>query len=336
MSFALDFDKIAAAYAYQQRLIASGNFNANAFPLITFPNRPHWENCIMVTQIGLIILNNLLFISLICFTRRLRKVTFAVAASLSVGDLLVGCITIPTAYSAENQLILYDNYRICLANYIGIIALPTVPIVHLVIIGAEKFITIQYPLRYNQIVNKRFAIISCTLAWLLPLMYGIVPTVIWIVQNEPRYPWFDYCTPLVIYPDGFMFSSTIVILVPSVAAISGLYIRILVIARKQSNKVFAEQSAQVSASQRKRVIRGMATIIVLLVYFIISWIPLAVLLLVPGLSVSKEYWSVAKLLAFSNSWLDPVMYTIGSKEIRNAVLRKFGKQKVDADFSTTG
>lgn len=133
MSFALDFDKIAAVFAYQQRLIASGNFNASSFPLITFPNRPYWENCIMITQIALIVINNILFISLISFTRRLRKVSFAVAASLSAGDLLVGCITIPTAYSAENQLILYDNYRICLANYIGIISIPTIPIVHLVV-----------------------------------------------------------------------------------------------------------------------------------------------------------------------------------------------------------
>lgn len=133
-----------------------------------------------------------------------------------------------------------------------------------------------------------------------------------------------------------MFSTTVVILFPSVIAVSGLYIRILVIARRQSNKVFAEQSAEVSASQRKRVIKGMATIIVMLIYFIVSWIPLAVLLLVPGLSVSKEYWSVAKLLAFSNSWLDPIMYTMGSREIRNAVLRKFGRKNVETEFSTTG
>ncbi|CAD5123648.1 DgyrCDS11974 [Dimorphilus gyrociliatus] len=251
--------------------------------------------------------------------------------SMAVGDMTVGIITLPTAFIAEN-LVVNFTYKTCLINYGATIACPLISVLHFIIIAAEKFITIQYPLRYQQIVTKKAAIISCFIVWLISLLVGFLPPIILIIINKPSYEWFNYCSPLFIFPDGYMFSSVIVFLIPTMITVSVLYAKIIYIARKQSNKVSAEQTKQASQSQRARIIRGMAIILFVLLYFLASWLPLGVLLLIPNLDISQEVWGIIKMIAFSKAWIDPIVFGIGSKEIRNAVMRLICGRKVADDY----
>lgn len=361
MSFFLDPEKIALLIKQQKLLFSNPNYTGPRNPF-EFPKRPQWENFINLFQIALIIITNSFFIALVLFSPNLRKISYGIMTSMAFGDMSVGILAIPTGYMAENLVVSY-TYKTCLANYMPLVACPLISVLHFTVsisfinpfyfekyypvynlkllfhcylifqlISAEKFITIQYPLRYQQIVTKKAAIISCFIVWLISILVGFSPAVVLIAINKPSYEWFNYCSALFIFPDGYMLAAVLIFLLPTLTIVSVLYAKIIYVARQQNNKVFAEQTKQSSQAQRARVIRGMAIIVLVLLYFLVTYVPLAILVTVPNLDVSQHTWGAVKILAFSKAWIDPVMMCVGNKEIRNSVSKLLCRKKIIDDY----
>ena len=119
----------------------------------------------------LAILGNSLTIAAICSYREMRNINNAIIISLALADFLVGLNgfvfwTIMQGVPQAAGLIItvnLSNQFLLLLQGIPI----TVSILHLIALGIERSIAVFLPLRFNEIVNKKFMKILLFTTWIL-------------------------------------------------------------------------------------------------------------------------------------------------------------------------
>ena len=113
------------------------------------------------------------------------KRSIAVVSNVDSTDFLnwtLGCNNMTDAGKKEHfKLILYDHSyfakwsRLCLAKEITNSLQSFGSITGIFLIAVDRFIFIEKPLRYHDIMTVRKALFSCTLMWILSIVVGPVP-----------------------------------------------------------------------------------------------------------------------------------------------------------------
>ena len=98
------------------------------------------------------ILGNLLVILVFLQDRRLRKVTNFYIISLSIADLLVGAIGIPSAILTRIG-IPHNSIRLCLTMLSLLVVLCTISILNLVDVSLDRYWAILHPLDYHKRIS---------------------------------------------------------------------------------------------------------------------------------------------------------------------------------------
>ncbi|KAM4719254.1 sphingosine 1-phosphate receptor 3-like [Anableps anableps] len=181
----------------------------------------------------------------------------------------------------------------------------------LLAIAIERHLTMIKMRPYDANKNYRVFLLIGT-CWLIAVTLGALPILGWNCIDNLS----DCSTVLPLYSKKYV-AFCITVFMVLLLAMSILYARIYILVKSSSRKVSKHSNSEHAMSLLR-------TVIIVVGVFIACWTPLFVLLLV-DVSCEQRYlvlykadWFIA--LAVLNSAMNPVIYTLASREMRRAFL----------------
>ena len=304
---------------------------ANSGSVASFPRHSAQETLIFVTIYSLlsflVILGNSLIIFVFTRNNKLRTATNMFFASLAVSDFIVGAISIPcwmyillydlnhTSQSAANLQFrkAYTFFDVCSA---------LTSIAHLTIISIERNIAISKPLRHR-VMPRCYYYCAIAATW----VYGFAIASIFISDFKLA-KWRKY--------KGLL------------STMAGFFLPLLIIICMYANiyknvKLFniRRRSYSISSLQRKAHHEQTTAKTVLIVtgFFVLSWLPfftLSVLFIfwpqyIPRGTNLMHLLDFVKLLHYSNSAINPLVYTYRILEVRSTLIKVMAPCLVQTD-----
>ncbi|XP_068684032.1 octopamine receptor beta-2R-like [Montipora foliosa] len=260
------------------------------------------------------ILGNVLIIMVFINKRSLRTRTNYFVIGLAVGDVLVGTATIPL-YVTLLILLFHQDFKA--AVHVQTIFSPMdilsgmLSILHLMTISVERVYAIAFPLRHRTSSSKSNLIILA-IVWLTAA--GIA-SLNFVIPKGPQ------------WKGTFLIYSTLGFFVPF-SVIFFAYTSIWIIVK---NKTKISRSR---ARTMKRESRTAYTILVLILLFLVTWLPFFSLNLVLfsctkcATAVPLQVVLFFKALHYSGSALNPVVYSARMPEFRRPVITLLQERKL--------
>ncbi|XP_005930997.1 sphingosine 1-phosphate receptor 4 [Haplochromis burtoni] len=260
----------------------------------------------------IIILENLLvLVAVISRIRRSRRWVYVCIANITLSDLLTGA-----AYLVNICLSGSQTFRLTPALWLfreGMLFVAlAASIFSLLLIAVERYTTMMKPLPQKSTRKTYYRIYGLVaLCWGLALVIGFLPLLGWNCVCS-----LDGCSTLLpLYSKTYIFFSLIIFFL-ILLAIGVLYGAIY---------CHVHKSAQLAPQRsRKRSLALLKTVITIVGVFMLCWGPLFMLLLVDFFCVSRQCALLFSAefcisLAVFNSGLNPIIYALGSSEMRKAI-----------------
>lgn len=284
------------------------NFNSTAKIADPASYEPIW---IWLTsmQVPLIFLGNVLVILSFRSNRLLHTRTYTFLVSLAVSDLIVGVINVPMWIDCMmyTQKCLHNQQLFKFLDLFGAFA----SILHLTTITIERFIAICRPY-FHERLSCWFHNGTLIFIWTFSLtMAGFS----WIFLTTAY-----NCTVLAL---GFILPVTIII---------SMYVGIFraaksLLKRQQRPHLYGEKDRRKRLRDDHKVA---VTVAVICGFFIVAWLPFFALSIIAGFcreclpSKTRDLQrmiSIVKLLHYGNSMVNPIVYALRDREMRNTFLR---------------
>lgn len=258
-----------------------------------------------------IILENLLvLVAIISHIRYSRRWVYVCIANITLSDLLTG-----TAYLVNICMSGNRTFRLSPALWLfreGLVFVAlAASIFSLLLIAIERYSAMMQPHSQKSARKNYYRIYGLVvLCWILPLVIGFLPLFGWNCVCS-----LEHCSTLLpLYSKSYILF-TLLIFFLILLAIGVLYGAIY---------CHVHSSAQGFQRSQKRSLALLRTVITIVGVFIVCWGPLFVLLLVDffcdshkcALLFSADYFIS---LAVLNSGLNPIIYALGSSEMRKAI-----------------
>ncbi|KAA0706823.1 Adenosine receptor A1 [Triplophysa tibetana] len=230
-------------------------------------------------------LGNVLVVWAVCLRRTFRQPTFCFVVSLAVADFLVGVVAVPLAVLVDGWVEI--PFHACLAVSCVVLVLTQASVLSLLAIAVDRYLRVSIPLRYKEIATQQRSWIAVGLCWLISCLLGFTPLFGWhndSLESPLLNSSYITCTFLAVISLPYMvyFNYLCCILLP-LAVMTLLY-------------------ARVFYSLRKRLRREDET-------------P------VPGpKGVPQIAFYAGILLSHANSAINPVIYALRIRKIREAYL----------------
>ena len=261
------------------------------------------------------ILGNSLTIVAVCSCRQMRNVDNAIIVSLAFADFLAGL----------NGLVLWtiiqclpEAARLILSNqslYFILQGFPlTASILHLIALGIERSIAVFLPLRFHEIVNKKFIRILLFTTWIMA--FTLVLNSLWpLLSKDPVK--FNYNYRLVTTISSYIMYCVVV------ASLLTMSVKTLLIVKKKVQILpgqIAQQSRNFSISKATK-----RCTLILLAY-IITYTPLTVVSLLL-INPEENVYEITVIIPLfrniisSNSCINIIVYCVSSKKYRCAYVK---------------
>lgn len=251
------------------------------------------------------IAGNILVLTAIKRTPSIRSKSITMLCSLAVSDLLVGIIVQPFFLAS----LLTRVFLIERMSKITAFCLCGVSLCTMTAISIDRFLALQYPMRYEATVtaNQRAINTLVVIIWLNNCAFSG-----FYVWNWPLY---------------FIMIATGVCLFILVSTFC--YIRIYRIVRRHQIQIQAQQQAAQQNttdgdnSSMVRMKRGALNTFIFYIAMILCYFPIIISLCVASITSKDlpEVWHLADTVVFLNSSVNPLLYCWRLGEIRKAVLK---------------
>lgn len=258
-----------------------------------------------------IILENLVVLLAVLFRIRLRsRWVYVCIANITLSDLLAGVAYVVNLFMSGSRTFKLSPALWLFREGLLFVALAA-SIFSLLLIAVERYTTMLKPLHQKSGKKTCRVYAMVALCWLLACALGFLPLFGWnCVCN------LDSCSTLLpLYSKSYILFALILFFF-ILLAIGVLYSAIFRHVRKSTETV--------SLRSRGRSMRLLKTVITIVGVFSLCWGPLFVLLLVDFFCASRNCrilygseWVIA--LAVLNSALNPIIYSLGSMELRKAI-----------------
>ncbi|XP_067846674.1 sphingosine 1-phosphate receptor 1 [Heptranchias perlo] len=266
-----------------------------------------------------IILENLMVLLAIWQTKKFHRAMYYFIGNLALSDLLAGA-----AYTVNILLSGPNTFKLTPAQWFlregSMFVALAASVLSLLAIAIERYLTMLKMKPHSSGSSYRvFLLISG--CWLLSVFLGGLPIMGWNCLQG-----FPHCsTVLPLYHKHYLlFCTTVFCFI--LLAILLLYARIYVLVRSRSRRLTFRKYSVRSNKSCEKSLALLKTVIIVLSAFIICWSPLFILLLVDVACVVKgcpilykSEWFLA--LAVLNSAMNPIIYTLTSREMRRAFVR---------------
>ncbi|KAG7513782.1 sphingosine 1-phosphate receptor 4 [Solea senegalensis] len=262
-------------------------------------------------SIFIILENFLVLVAVISRIRHSRRWVYVCIANITLSDLLTGAAYLVNICMSGSQTFRLTPALWLFREGMLFVALAA-SIFSLLLIAVERYTTMMKPLPQKSGRKTYYRIYGLVaLCWIFALMIGFLPLLGWNCVCS-----LEACSTLLpLYSKTYIFFSLFIFFI-ILLAIGVLYGAIY---------CHVHKSAQVGPHRsRKRSLALLKTVITIVGVFMLCWGPLFLLLLVDffcvsrkcGLLLSADYFIS---LAVLNSGLNPIIYALGSSEMRKAI-----------------
>uniref|UniRef100_A0A670I8J1 Neuropeptide FF receptor 1 n=1 Tax=Podarcis muralis TaxID=64176 RepID=A0A670I8J1_PODMU len=287
---------------------------------------------------------------LVCFivlkNRQMRTVTNIFILNLAISDVLVGIFCMPT--TLVDNLITGWPFDITMCKMSGLVQGMSVSssVFTLVAIAVERFRCIVYPFRQKLTLRK--ALVTIIIIWVLALII-MCPSAVTLTVTRDEYHFmldaYNNSYPLYTcweaWPDKEMrkIYTTVLfshIYLAPLTSIVIMYARIAFKLFKSSASIRGSQSEENEGRRvSKRKIRVINMLIIVALFFTLSWLPLWTLLLLTDYGnltenqlnlVTVYFFPFAHWLAFFNSSINPIIYGYFNENFRRGFQEAFQVQ----------
>jgi len=285
-------------------------------------------NVVVLVLAFLIILANILLIHIILKSPALRSQRFnLIMISLACTDLLVGILTPFNTLRIGRWTF---GHHICMLVTSMVVILLSASIFNFVAVNIDRLVAIKMPLRYNEMKDRRWMVKVVIFAcWVLAL----VPAVPMWTSFDTRTARNDGTCYLCSFPynstEWVWWSSATVFIIPTVLILI-IWLTILHHFYNDNVSTDDEKLSSTRKSRERRVTFVMGTIT--LAFLICIW-PYGVVFMKGGfLEKKKDILQKVVTLMYLNSLINPVLYILINKQVREALVKLFTCQKQEGRF----
>ncbi|XP_051961855.1 sphingosine 1-phosphate receptor 3-like [Xyrauchen texanus] len=258
---------------------------------------------------SLIVLENLIVLVAIWKNHKLHNRMYFFIANLALCDLLAGITYIVNLLMSGHRTLHLSPTEWFVREGSMFVALAASTF-SLLAIAIERHLTMIKMRPYD--ANKKYRVfLLIGMCWLIAITLGALPILGWnCLEKLPQ------CSTILPLYSKYYVAFCITIFISLLLAISVLYARIYILVKSSSRNVTKH-------SNSKRSMALLRTVSIVLGIFITCWMPIFVILLVDVSCgprrcpiLLKADWFIA--LAVLNSAMNPVIYTLASREMRRA------------------
>lgn len=269
---------------------------------------------------GLAVLGNALVIGVVKRNRGLRNVTFCCLVSLALADMAVGLVVIPLSIAVDNAL--QTNFYACLFMCCNLIIFTNASILSLLAIAVDRYLRIKMLTRYKTMTTKTNIWLCLLACWLVSFVVGLVPMFGWnnsafIQANNSS---FIQCRFTTVMSMDYMFFNFFGWVLLPLLLISGLYLEIFYLLRKQLNQSMTSRSSSTFYGREYKIAKSLALVLFL---FALCWMPMSLinclLFFWPHICQGNVFSPVlygSILLTHAHSAMNPVVYAFKIQKFR--------------------
>lgn len=265
----------------------------------------------LLVSIFIILENLFVLIAVISRIRRSRRWVYVCIANITLSDLLTGTAYLVNICMSGNQTFRLTPALWLFREGMLFVALAA-SIFSLLLIAVERYATMMTPLPQKSTTKSYYRIYGLVaLCWMLALVIGFLPLLGWNCVCSLN----ECSTLLPLYSKTYIFFSLIIFFL-ILLAIGVLYGAIYCHVHKTTQLT--------PLRTQKRSLALLKTVITIVGVFLICWGPLFLLLLVDFFCTSRQCALLYNAdffisLAVLNSGLNPIIYALGSSDMRKAI-----------------
>ena len=267
-------------------------------------------NCALNVALILIsISGNTLVVFAMIKTPRIRSSSMSMLLNLAVSDLLVGLISQPFFVASELTV---NSLLEKLSEMIEFI-LCGISICTMTAISVDRFIALQYPMRYQSAIITRPRVTYASII------------IIWIgnVSSSGLYLWH--------WPTYFGMMA--VGLCACIILSTFSYVKIYLIVRQHQIQIRAQEMAasqSISEGQTTNLLQNKRSAMNTFIFYIVMilcYIPILISICLSSISYKDwtKTWHLAETVAFFNSSINPLLYCWRLRDLRAAVIKTLEK-----------
>ena len=256
-------------------------------------------NCILNAPLILAcVTGNSLILAAILRTPSLRSPSTIFMCSLAISDLLVGIVVQPVyiAYELKQEPPLTFAINV-LFIFIGVVSLCT-----MTAISVDRFMALQFHLRYQCLMTKKRAMYTSLSLWL----FGILSSFVALWNKTIMFAFLAVGIAICIFISTFS------------------YTRIYLIVRQHQFQIRAQQQALQLPMNLVRTKRSAISTFIYYICMILCYSPMlsfmSIVAIRPSLS-GLMVWKVGNTFVFMNSSINPILFCWRVRELRRAVLK---------------
>ncbi|KAG1934205.1 sphingosine 1-phosphate receptor [Pimephales promelas] len=271
----------------------------------------------------LIIVENIIVLMAIWKNKKFQMPMYYLLGNLTLSDLLAGfTYMLNILLSGPNTLSLTPLLWFIREGLVFITL--TASIISLLAIAIERYFTMLNTKPYYRAKrNRMFVLIA--VSWALSVLLGTLPIMGWNCLDD-----LDSCsTVLPLYAKNYIFFSVFVFMAVLLAIVA-LYARIFHFVKSNTQNP-SDVPRKAYGLRSRKYMALLKTVTIVVGVFIMCWMPLFVLLLLDFVCPAKECPVLLKAeyflgVAMINSFINPIIYTMTSRDIRRAILKLLFKR----------
>ncbi|XP_055729368.1 adenosine receptor A2b-like [Salvelinus fontinalis] len=292
----------------------------------------------------------------------LKTATNYFLVSLAVADILVGCLAIPFAITISIGILL-DFYG-CLFLACFVLVLTQSSIFSLLAVAIDRYLAINIPLRYKELVTGTRARRIIAILWILSFVIGLIPFLGWNLKvsscrqnvsssltngssvgetSTTIAPLVDDLSSIkltcqfenVVDMHYMVYFNFFGCVLPPLLIMLGIYVKIFTVARMQMHQI--ELKCSVSSNRcshhnglLQREIRAAKSLSIIVGLFALCWLPVHILncltLFYKDLYKPAPVMYIAIMLSHANSAVNPIIYAYRIQDFRNTFRKILTRQ----------